>query len=305
MTYRCRKWLYARVLDASPSPPITINKLQIRKMAMLTSEQVLHFHTFGFLVVKRAFSLKEMQDIINVFDESMLEDRDGQPFDGEERQAIFGLVERNPYLVNLIVDQRIFGAINQLFGPGFLWTASDANYWVGDTQWHPDRHNLTWALIKATLYLDPVTKDTGCLRVIPGSHQMPFHANLMPLDSRRQTSDLKPNNGQGESFGLAGQDTPSVSLETVPGDLIFFHQNLWHSSFGGRAGRRQLSLSYGENPVTDDQMAQVHQMYKANLSNATERANVESDHLYGDALMTNEDPQINAVAQRLIEIGLK
>ena len=199
-------------------------------MAMLTSEQVLHFHTFGFLVAKRAFSLKEMQDIINVFDESMLEDRDGQPFDGEERQAIFGLVERNPYLVNLIVDQRIFGAINQLFGPGFLWTASDANYWVGDTQWHPDRHNLTWALIKATLYLDPVTKDTG---------------------------------------------------------------------------RRQLSLSYGENPVTDDQMAQVHQMYKANLSNATERANVESDRLYGDALMTNEDPQINAVAQRLIEIGLK
>ena len=85
---------------------------------MLTSEQVLHFHTFGFLVVKRAFSLKEMQDIINVFDESMLEDRDGQPFDGEERQAIFGVFERNSYLVNLIVDQRIFGAINQLFGPG-------------------------------------------------------------------------------------------------------------------------------------------------------------------------------------------
>lgn len=287
---------------------------------MLTPEQVLYFQTFGFLVVKRAFSDEEMKGIIIAFEQSMLDDRGGRPFNGEERQAIFGMVERNPDLVNLVVDQRIYGAIGQLFGPGFLWTASDGNFWVGDTQWHPDRHDLTWALIKASLYLDPVNNDTGCLRVIPGSHRVPFHLNLMPLERKgkaknvngdkmlsgsQQELQVTHNNSNILSFGLAGQDMPCVPLETVPGDLIFFHQNLWHASFGGRAGRRQLALSYGENPTTDDQMIQVRQMHKANLSNATERDNVDNDRLYGDVLMASDNPQLKGVAQRLLEIGLK
>jgi ectoine hydroxylase-related dioxygenase (phytanoyl-CoA dioxygenase family) len=289
-------------------------------LALLTSEQILHFQTFGFLVVKRAFSDVEMKDITTAFEQSMLDDRGGLPFGGGDRQAIFGMVERHSSLVNLVVDQRIYGTVSQLFGPGFLWTASDGNFWVGDTQWHPDRHDLTWALIKASLYLDPVNKDTGCLRVIPGSHRLPFHLNLMPLERRGKAKSTKAakmlsnpqegipvthHNTDDLSFGLVDQDVPCVALETVPGDLIFFHQNLWHASFGGRAGRRQLALSYGENPVTDDQMIQVRQMHKANLSNATERENVENDRLYGDVLMASDNPQIRAVAQRLLAIGLK
>ena len=33
--------------------------------------------------------------------------------------------------------------------------------------------------------------------------------------------------------------------------------------------------------------------------------NVEDDRLYGDVLMANSNPQINAVAKRLLELGLK
>ena len=47
------------------------------------------------------------------------------------------------------------------------------------------------------------------------------------------------------------------------------------------------------------------QMYNANLSGAHERKNVEDDRLYGDVLMANSNPQIKAVAKRLLELGLK
>ena len=61
---------------------------------MLTSEQILYFETFGFIVVKKAFSDKEMSDITTSFEKGMLDDRHGKPFDGEQRQSIFGMVER-------------------------------------------------------------------------------------------------------------------------------------------------------------------------------------------------------------------
>ncbi len=279
---------------------------------MLTSEQILHFETFGFLVVKKVFTKDEMEDITIVFENGMSDDRNGRPFDGKERQSIFGMVERNPDLVDLVVDERIYGSISKLFGPGFIWTASDGNFWVGDTQWHPDRHDLTWPLIKVALYLDPVNKDTGCLRVIPGSHKLPFHADLMPLERWRKSKNdsadkmLPGTNDSGDlSFGLVGKDVPCVALETMPGDLIFFHQNLFHASFGGHVGRRQLALSYGANPTTEEQMIQVKQMYNANLSGARERKNVDDDKLYGDVLMANDNPQIKGIAKRLLELGLE
>jgi len=279
---------------------------------MLTSEQILHFETFGFLVVKKVFSNDEMKNITTVFEKGMSDDRNGRPFDGEERQSIFGMVERNAELVDLVVDKRIYGSISQLFGPGFIWTASDGNFWVGDTQWHPDRHDRTWPLIKVALYLDSVSKDTGCLRVIPGSHKVPFHSDLKPLERWRtvknNTADKMlavTNNADDLPFGLIGKDVPCVALETIPGDLIFFHQNLFHSSFGGHIGRRQLALSYGANPTTEEQMVQVRQMYNANLSGARERKNVDDNKLYGDVLMANQNPKIKAVAKRLLELGLE
>ena len=279
---------------------------------MLTSEQIMHFEIFGFLVVENLFSSNEMDIITSIFEKNMLEDRNGRSFDGEERQSIFGMVERNPELVDLVVDTRIYDSIAQILGPGFIWTASDGNFWVGDTQWHPDRHDRIWPLIKVAMYLDPVTKDTGCLRVIPGSHKMPFHSDLMPLEKWRTEKNnnademlSNSNNSNDVSFGLEGKDVPCVPLETTPGDLIFFHQNLFHASFGGHAGRRQLALSYGANPKTKEQMVQVRQMYNANLAGARERKNIEGDRLYGDVLMDNDNPRIKTVAERLVELGLK
>ena len=85
-----------------------------------------------------------------------------------------------------------------MLGPGYTFEASDSNLYVGDTGWHGDYGWYPSMLqeggpdpkfvksryhpgLKLAFYLDPVTRDTGCLRVIPGGHIRPFHESLGSL----------------------------------------------------------------------------------------------------------------------------
>jgi hypothetical protein len=60
---------------------------------LLISGQILNVQTFGFIVVKRAFSDEEMNDITTAFEQFMLNGRNGLSFDGKEREAMIGMVE--------------------------------------------------------------------------------------------------------------------------------------------------------------------------------------------------------------------
>ena len=105
---------------------------------MLTSEQKAHFETFGFILLRQQFSAQEMNLISKKFDDAMLQDRRGQPYAGE-RQHLEPFLEKWTSLKNLIADDRIYGPVEQLLGPRFVWDGSDANHYVGDTPWHPDK----------------------------------------------------------------------------------------------------------------------------------------------------------------------
>ena len=147
---------------------------------MLSTEQVAHFNTFGFIVLPHLLSSTEVSEIQEEFDEVMLEERQGESFRGVKRQAVMVFAELRPKLMSLIDDNRIYEPIEQLLGPDFLWWGSDGNLYVGDTAWHPDATNpeLGHSPIKVAMYLDNVTKDTGCIRFIPGSHRIPLHTDL-------------------------------------------------------------------------------------------------------------------------------
>ena len=58
---------------------------------MITPEQVLHFKTFGFLVMRDYFSAQEMDALISEFEDVLSEDRAGRPFSGEEGRPFSGL----------------------------------------------------------------------------------------------------------------------------------------------------------------------------------------------------------------------
>ena len=170
------------------------------------------------------------------------------------------------HLHRLLDDPRVWGPVASLCGDDFTYTSGDGNYYAGDTSWHSDgygsRQEMGMGLsIKMAFYLDKLTKDTGCVRFIPGSRDPPrdfrlrtrsgsgnsthceFFDGAAPpknlLDPRSEISG--PGHKVGDSYGDALQatkvsheytwgvgevDIPCVYIESEPGDIVIFDHNL-------------------------------------------------------------------------------
>lgn len=267
---------------------------------MLSQEQRAYFETFGFVVRKALFAADEMARIGREFDEVLDQDRQGQPFDGAKRQAVLGFIEKRPLLSALAEDDRIYGPIEQLLGEGFVWIGSDGNLYVGDTGWHPDGSNLGYGRIKVAFYLDAVRADSGCLRVIPGSHREPLHGALASLRERRND----PGSSE-TAFGVAQHEIPYFPLESDPGDVVFFNQNTWHASFGGRTGRRMFTLNFGAPPRAAEHVAYLERTYQSNLQHAQRMQHTPSTRVYEESFLSSDSPRIRAMVAKLVELGMR
>jgi len=258
---------------------------------MLTNQQKAHFDAFGFLAVRQLFSPDEVDTIIREFDAAMLEDRGGKPIDADTKQVVYNWYGGRPSVQYLTTDERIHGPIEQLLGSGYtMGKHNDGALRVGNTEWHADmgwdpsipggKNDPEWIAgrrgrnhyvpsIKVAFYLDPVGKESGCLRVIPGAHRDPYHDRLWSLhldipDRAASLEDVRPrlidlwerDTGSREGgeqllsdatvnhFGLEPRDVPSYPIESEPGDAVFFSHQMWHSSFGGNVGRRMFTLNF-------------------------------------------------------------
>ena len=220
---------------------------------MLTADQQAHFDTFGFLTLKQVLSADEVAEITREADSIWEKDRQGRPF-GEEGQAVVPFVEPSAVLTRMVND-RIAEVVADLIGPEFIWASSEGNVTVHGTHgWHADRtpesaEELAYTRLKINLYLDPVTVETGALRVLPGSHQPGFHRALEPLETmHHEKGNTDPT---ATPYGVLGPDMPFYAFESEPGDLICFNQSLFHSVFNGFAGRRYIAFKFAAGPTSD------------------------------------------------------
>ena len=87
--------------------------------------------------------------------------------------------------------------------------------------------------------------------MIPGSHRLPLHEDLISFRDRH-----------GEAiplfFGLPGDEVPSQTIETDPGDLVMFNQSLYHAVYPqagflkkGRSERRYIALKFAARPSAE------------------------------------------------------
>ncbi|MAG35063.1 MAG: hypothetical protein CL878_02270 [Dehalococcoidia bacterium] len=257
---------------------------------MNAEEKRAHFHTFGFVVWRQAFTSGEMQAITREFDDLMTELREGQPFTGEQGENRAPFVELRPALSQLAVDDRIHSTVQELLGPGFLWASSEGNITVGDHGWHPDRpgdeEEISFLRLKAMIYLDETTRDAGALRVIPGSHRVPLHEEIEAKNRHQRGPTLEP-------FGIPGADVPCFAYESQPGDVLFFNQSLWHGVFHGWVGRRYIALKYAAMPETDKQISSLHYYFRGRIFQPLE------------SFAQSDDPRIRHMVDPLPELGRK
>ncbi len=209
----------------------------------LTSQQSAFMDTFGYLVFPGLLS-DRIDRIIDEF-EAVFAARGGghagRPHDGTARSCILPFIDQSEYLSGLLDDPRVDGIFTSLLGEDYCYLGSDGNFYVGDTGWHSDtdwsgkmRGKPPRVFYKMAFYLDPVGRDSGALRVIPGSHRYGdrFAEDLQAVLRR---SD--------ELLGLHGRDVPAIALDSRPGDVVVFNQNTKHSAWGGSNRRRMFTIN--------------------------------------------------------------
>src|SRR5580698_6994812 len=138
-------------------------------MDRLGASAVDFFDTFGYLLLPGLLA-GDIDWITQEF-EAVFTDR-GLVHDHTQRTCVVPFIDARERLSALLDHPRIEGLAASLLGDEFNYVGSDGNYYAGDTGWHSDGFHTVGRFIKIALYLDPVSRNTGALRVIPGSHRL-------------------------------------------------------------------------------------------------------------------------------------
>ncbi|GGS43610.1 phytanoyl-CoA dioxygenase family protein [Streptomyces violaceus] len=110
--------------------------------------------------------------------------------------------------------------------------------------WHQD--GAYWALepmeaLTVWLAVDESTTENGCLRMIPGSHQLPLHQPSVRTDEPNMlfsTSDEDLVREWARKCGI-------VDIELQPGDVSIHHPRLLHCSEANTSAKRRCGLDIG------------------------------------------------------------
>lgn len=195
----------------------------------LTDAQRHFFETFGFLALPGVLR-DDLPWIVEDFEDIFA--HDDRPHDGTQRSCIVPFIDQRARLCTLLEHPVIHGLIAGLLGEDFNYLGGDGNFYTGDTRWHSDGHHVVGQYLKVAFYLDPLSQDTGCLRVIPGSHLV-AHSDW----AARRARDAEA------LWDMPQDQVPHVALETRPGDVVAFNHNLMHASFGGSTHRRMFTIN--------------------------------------------------------------
>ena len=242
----------------------------------LTAQQKAFIDTFGYLALPGL--LDDCIDEIIAEFEALWASRggghNGRPHDGEARSCIVPFIDQREKLCALLDDPRIVGLASGILGEDFNYMGSDGNYYAGDTRWHSDGWHKQLRHLKIAFYLDPLTRDTGCLRVIPGSHKLKDdYANSLQ-------EHLGDSDGQ---WGVDGNQVPAVALETRPGDVVCFIHNTKHAAFGGGHRRRMFTINLSQR-YPEDKLPDLRDYLKGFARFWTDRA-------YGETMIRTAGPR--------------
>lgn len=242
----------------------------------LTPQQLAFFETFGYLAFPGLLK-DRIEEIIREFEAIFARHgggHAGKAHTGKQRSCIVPFLDQSEVLCTLLDDPRIHGIATSLLGDDFNYMPSDGNYYAGDTGWHSDGWHRETRHIKIAFYLDPLTRDTGCLRVIPGSHRI---GDAFAEALQREIFTCA------DTWGLAGRDVPAVALATVPGDILVFNHNLKHAAFGGNGWRRMFTMNLCQR-YPEGRLPELREYLNGVSRFWVERA-------YGEIMMRTAGPQ--------------
>ncbi|MCY3773770.1 MAG: phytanoyl-CoA dioxygenase family protein [Gemmatimonadetes bacterium] len=190
---------------------------------ILSHHQKRFFGDFGYLALP-GLMREEVPWIVEEFERVFREA--GVVHDGTARSSLGCFIERSERLCALLDNPGVDGLLAGLLGEDYNYLGSGGELYVGDGLWHPDCHGDPVVQVKWAMYLDPLTRKTGALRLVPGSHRQGWQGNL---DTRAL-------------WGIGMEEVPCVVPDNQPGDVIVFNQMTLHNALGGGNRRRMLNI---------------------------------------------------------------
>ena len=147
------------------------------------------------------------------------------------------------WVYDLIHLPTIVNKVQDLLGPNILCWGTDL--WIKEANsqkfvsWHQD--SRYWGieggqLVSAWVALSPATVDSGCMRMLPGSHR---GDTLSHSDTFHDENML--TRGQTIMDGI--DESNSVDVEVGPGEAVFFDYRLAHCSHPNRAEDRRIGIA--------------------------------------------------------------
>lgn len=200
----------------------------------LDERQLLHVRTFGFVVLRQAFTPEDMATVLAEQERAMREATGpGEP----KEQLVCTMGLSTPFLAAWLEEPRFVAIAQQVMGADVIGACSYVMRYVGDTGWHVDDYSAEVPGVKFVAPCAPVRADSGALRVVPATHRMPLDDSTRDAYSREISA------------------VPAYVCEADPGDVIVFDNRIWHASSGGSSDRRACYLYFLRNPRTDSEVA--------------------------------------------------
>jgi len=148
-----------------------------------------------------------------------------------------------PWLFDLTLSAPVLDAVERVIGPDILvWSAGFFLKDAGDgkyVSWHQD--STYWGLeppdiVTAWIALTPSTLESGCMRVVPGSHDW---GQLAHADGFANGNML--SRGQEVQVDIGEAQTHDVVLQ--PGEMSLHHVRIVHGSQANRSAQPRVGFA--------------------------------------------------------------
>ena len=158
------------------------------------------------------------------------------------------------WLDDLIRDSRILDPVSQLVGEDLLcWNTL---FWIKEAgsesfvSWHQDTRY--WGLssdqvVTAWLALSPATADSGCMRVMPGTHVGDVLAHQDRYDENNMLT-------RGQEISVDIDESRAAHMPLQPGEMSIHNYRLAHASGPNTTNDRRIGISMHFMPTETAQI---------------------------------------------------
>ena len=204
---------------------------------VLSDQQVAAYARDGIVFPVDVFPPAQAEQLLQRF----------QDTEAQHGGRIAGRINQKPHLLHpwlnaLIRHPRILDAVEDVLGPDLLcWSAQFFSKDAGDetyVSWHQD--GTYWGLsspdvITAWVALTPSTLESGCMKVVAGTHlsQVPH------VDTFAESNLLS----RGQEIAVEVRQEDAIAVQLQPGQMSLHHVLLFHGSDQNRSDHRRIGFA--------------------------------------------------------------